>query len=72
MKWWPWRRRHANGEAKQAGREADEQLRAAHARTPHIERTARAARELATRTDRFAREVERSMKLRRGGCGWSP
>ncbi len=59
---WPWRR-HTNGEAaKQASRDADNQLREANERSGHVDRTARAAGELARGADRFARDIERSMR----------
>jgi len=63
---WPWKRRHVNGDARQAGVDAADQLRAAHEKASDVDRATRAAGELARRTDRFAREVERSMRLRRG------
>ena len=63
---WPWRRHQPNGEAEQAGRDAQEQLRTANGRTSEVEAKARAARELARRTDRFAREIERSWRVKRG------
>lgn len=66
MKWWPWRRRRINAEARQASVDAEDQLQAARERIPQIDRATRAAEELARRTNRFAQEVERSMRLRRG------
>ena len=67
MKWWPWRRRlRTNGEARQAIRDAQDQHQAAQDISSQADRTAAAAGELARRTDRFAREVERSMRLKRG------
>lgn len=60
---WPWRR-HVNGEAEQAVRDAQDQLRAAHDKTPQVERTTRTAREVTRRTDSFAREVERTLRPR--------
>jgi len=62
---WPWRR-HRDDEAEQAARDAEEQLRTANARASDVDEKARAARELAHRTDRFAREIERSWRLKRG------
>jgi hypothetical protein len=65
---WPWvRRGEANGEAKQAGRDAADQLEAARDISHRVERTARAARELARRTDRFAMEIERAWRAAGGG-----
>ena len=59
---WPWRR-HANGQAaKDAKRDGEDQVQQANDRAPHVERTAKAARELARGADRFARDVERSMR----------
>jgi hypothetical protein len=61
---WPWRRR-ANGEAaKQASRDADDQVRAAEEKTRRVDRTARTAQEQARAADRFAREFQRSMHIR--------
>jgi hypothetical protein len=64
---WPWRRHH-NGEAVQAGRDADEQLKAAHERTPKVDATTKVAKDLARRSDRFAREFQRSMHQQRGSA----
>jgi hypothetical protein len=58
---WRWRR-HTNGEAARAGREANEQLRSAESRARDVDRTTRAAQELVRRTDYFAREVHRSLQ----------
>jgi len=61
----PWRRGgHVNGEAKQAGRDADDQLRAAEDVGADVDRVARAARNLARGASRFARDVERAMRTR--------
>lgn len=63
-RWWP-RRPHKNGDAAKAAREgASEQLRDAHHQSAQVDETARAARELVRRTDLFAREIERAMRLR--------
>jgi len=66
MTWWaPWRRRgRVNGEAKQAGRDADDQLRAAEHVGADVDRAARTARNLARGASRFARDVERAMRTR--------
>jgi len=59
---WPWRR-HVNGEAVRAAtHEAEEQLRVAREKAAKVDRTARLAGELARGADRFAREVERTMR----------
>jgi hypothetical protein len=59
---WPWRR-HTNGEAARAARrDAEDQVQQANDRTRHVDRTAKAAGELARGADRFARDVERSMR----------
>lgn len=63
---WPWRRRHTNGEAKQAIADAESQHIKAHQLTPEVERKVRAAEALTRRGDRFAREIERSWHLKRG------
>lgn len=65
MRWpWKWRRKHVNGEAKKAKEGAGEQLRDAHGQSCQVDETTRAAREMVRRTDLFAREIERSMRLR--------
>jgi len=63
---WPWMRHRHNGEAEAAKQEAARQLEAAKQKAPKVDKTVKAANELVNRTDRFAREVERSLHLRRG------
>jgi len=61
---WPWRR-HPNGEAaKQAKSDARDQVRDANEWAAHVDRTARAARDLAHGADLFARDIERTMRHR--------
>lgn len=60
---WPWRR-HVNGEAKVAKAEADEQHKSAVDKTKDVDAAVRAAKEQAKRTNRFARDVELSWRLR--------
>lgn len=58
-----WRKQHpTNGEAKQAISEAQRQHRAATAHTPDVEAVAMAAAMVARRSDRFVREVERTLR----------
>jgi hypothetical protein len=65
VKWWGWWRRPVNAEAaKRANKAASEQLRDAHGRSGQVDETTRAAREMVRRTDLFAREIERSLRLR--------
>ena len=59
---WPWPRRDQNGAAQQAVRDAEEQHVKAREQTAQVERAARAAKEMKRRTDRFAREIERSWR----------
>jgi hypothetical protein len=58
-----WPRRPPNGdEAKRAICEAQQQHRAAQAAVPTVEAVAMAARMVSRRSDRFVREVERSLR----------
>jgi len=61
MRWRWWRR--GNGEAaKEAIRDAADQKRQANEKALHVDRTTRAAHELARGADKFARDIERSMR----------
>jgi hypothetical protein len=59
---WRWWRRGNGDAAKEARRDAEDQYRQANEKAVHVERTARAAHELARGADKFARDVERSMR----------
>lgn len=64
--WWPWRaRRVGNGAAATAARKgASDALRRAEGATDDVSRAVTSARNATRRTDRFVREVERSMHMR--------
>lgn len=67
MSWWPpWRPKNNGHAAAVAKQEAEDQKAAADERTPHVDRTVRAANVEIRRADRLSREVERAMRLRRG------
>jgi hypothetical protein len=69
VRWWPlWRPRvKDNGEAAAVAKlEAEDQHAQALDRTPHVDQTVRNADAAVRRADRFASEVARSFRLRRG------
>jgi len=63
MRWPPWQRKPKDADVETAQREAVSQLEAAANGSPKVDRTVDAAEELVRRTDRFTREVERSLHL---------
>jgi ElaB/YqjD/DUF883 family membrane-anchored ribosome-binding protein len=64
---WPWRRaRPSSGNGHAAQERAGQALDAAQQMRPQVDETVRAANEAVRRADRFTREVERSLHLRRG------
>jgi hypothetical protein len=61
---WPWRRRTDGAEARQARENAERAEEQARTQAPRVAEVVREAGELARRTKDYAREVERSMRLR--------
>lgn len=64
---WPWKRHEPNGQhahAHETAEQAQQQLDDARAQTVHVNRTTRAARQMARHVDQFARDFERSLHLR--------
>lgn len=62
---WPWTRQ-PNAEAKAAIADAEKQHKDAKAKQVKADATARVAKDLSRRSDKFAREIERAWHLRRG------
>jgi hypothetical protein len=65
---WPWRHRNNGEAAKQAKADAKDQLREAEEQAPRVDNTVRAAQDLARSANRFIRESQRSMHIRRGSA----
>lgn len=64
MRWPPWKRRNDTNHVEEAKADADHRLDEAHELARRGDATSRRAYELARRTNRFAREVERALHLR--------